>query len=219
MFDIEFLKKCMISEGTVLSDKLFERLIELGEHLEYKTKKMIIYPGEISDSIWIVASGFVKTFYFDGKKEYVSAFSGTGTIFLSALGYMLGKPSFYGWQTITNCDLLRINKKDFDSLRHESIEFANWIFEISLMTFGVYENKLETFSESDSLSLYKKLLKNKMSFEPKEIKDYTRQELMKVVSSKDLASYLGITPSYLSNIRKLLIEEDKRQNHLPTRNN
>lgn len=210
MFDKEFLKKCMMSEVPVLSDSLFERLIEKCEHLEYKTKKMIISPGEVSDSIWIIASGFVKTFYFDGKKEFVSAFSGTGTIFLSALGYMLGKPSFYGWQTITNCDLLRIDKKDFDTLRKESIEFANWIFEISMLTFGVYENKLENFSESDSLTLYKKLLKNKMSFEPKELKDYTRHELMKVVSSKDLASYLGITPSYLSNIRKLMIEEDKK---------
>ena len=210
MFDKKFLKKCMIAEGPVLSDELLEELISMAEHLEFKNKKNIIAPGEIEDSIWIIASGFVKTFYFDGKKEFVNAFSGTGTIFLSALGYMMGKPSFYGWQAISDCDLLRINKKDFDNLRQKSIEFANWIFQVAILTFGVYEFKLETFNEKDSLSLYKKLLRNKMTFEPSDIKDFTRHELIKIVSSKDLASYLGITPSYLSNIRKLMIEEEKK---------
>ena len=86
--DNEFLKKCLTAGGQIVSDKLLDELISLGEIKIYSPKDQIIEPGEINKSVFIISSGFTKTYYFDGKKEYVTAFSGVGTIFLSALIFL-----------------------------------------------------------------------------------------------------------------------------------
>jgi DNA-directed RNA polymerase specialized sigma subunit len=39
-----------------------------------------------------------------------------------------------------------------------------------------------------------------------------RRDIMQKVSSKTIASYLGITPSYLCRLRKQIIEEERATN-------
>lgn len=207
--DIEYLKQSIRSEGGFpLSDFVLDRFLSLGEPISKPAKSFLIEPHSIDQSVWITASGVTKAIYFDGKKEYVLGFSGPGTITMSPIGHVIGKASFCGFQTITDCELLRIEKKDFDELMEESHEFCRWMFGIGMGQLCALELKAQMLSESDIMSNYQRMVERQMKLDKNGF-DPNRPNLLNIVSSKDMASYLGITQSYLSNIRKAIYDIKK----------
>ena len=102
--------------------------------------------------------------------------------------------------------MVRIDKKDFDSLMEESHEFARWMFGMSVGQLCALELKAQMLSEGDVASNYEAMMKRQMKLDKNGF-DPNRPNLPSIVSSKDLASYLGITQSYLSNLRKALLEK------------
>ena len=206
MYDKEFLRGCMKNEGPSLSDLLFDKLIEAGETEFIKAKEYLIAPGQIDRSIYILASGFTKLVYFDEKKESILGFGGIGTISISPLSYYMGKPAFCGFQALTDCEVIKIKKSDFDFLISTYPELSSWIFNIAMFQYCLFELKLKMLSEGDPISNYKKLMNKKMTLHNDGINDPTRIKLISMVPSQDLASYLGITPSYLSNIRPVAVK-------------
>lgn len=211
MFDREYLKNALRSEGGFpLSDEIYDRFISLGVPMRLPAKAYLIKPGEVDTSVWITASGVTKAIYFDGNKECVMGFSGPGTITMSPVSMIVGKPAFCGFQTLTECDLLKILKSDFDSLMAESHEFARWMFGISVSQLCALELKSQMLSEGDVTSNYLNMVDRQMKLDRNGF-DPNRPNLLSIVSSKDLASYLGITQSYLSNLRKMIIDKERKQ--------
>lgn len=209
MIDIPFLKESLRSEaGFPLSEQVIDKFISLGQYVRLEAQNYIIAPDSIDKSVWITGKGVTKALYFDGKKEFVLGFSGPGTITISPISFALGKPSFCAFQTITDCEMLKIKKEDFDSLITESHEFARWMFGIMMGQFCALELKAQMLSEADIHSNYKQLVRRQMKLD-KDGFDPNRPSLLSIISSKDLASYLGITQSYLSNIRKAILEEER----------
>lgn len=207
MFDLQFLKNAIRTEGGFpLSTDLLNEFLALGTLIKMPSKSYIIEPGKIDKSVWITGSGVTKAIYFDGKKEYVLGFSGPGTITMSPMCAIVGRPAFCGFQTITECDMLQISKEDFEALMNKSHEFARWMFGICVSQLCALELKAQMLSESDVTSNYKTLLKRQMKLDKNGF-DPNRPNLLSIVSSKDLASYLGITQSYLSNLRKAMLDK------------
>lgn len=209
MFDKDFLKKAIRSEGGFpLSDNTLEKLLSIGTHMSMAAKSCIISPGTVNKAIYITASGVTKAAFFDGKKEIVLGFSGPGTITMSPICTMTGKEAFCGFYTITDCDILKIEKSEFDAFMRESHEFSRWMFGIAIGQLCAFELKAQMLSEADVASNYKQMVKRQMKLD-KDGFDPNRPDILSIVSSKDLASYLGITQSYLSNIRKAIWEEER----------
>ena len=211
MYNFDCLKNALRSEGGFpLSEVILEKFLTLGDYKRIPAKTWLIEPESVDKSIWITASGVTKAVYFDGKKEYVLGFSGAGTITMSPICYVTAKPAFCGFQTITDCDMLRIKQKDFDNLLIESHEFCHWMFGIMISQLCALELKARMLSESDIISNYKNMVRRRLKLDDDKF-DPNRPNLLDIVSSKDLASYLGITQSYLSNLRKMINEQSKRQ--------
>ena len=211
MFNIEEIKQNFTLDGCPISNTLLEKVISIGNYVKLKPKEYIITPGTVDKSVWIVLSGVIKLSYFDCKKENVIGFGGSATIILSPISHFLGSPSFYGFTTITECEMLKISKFEFDNLLAESHEFTSWINRVMLLQFCALELKAQTLNEGDTNSNYKKIVKRQISPDKKYNLNYNRSNILKVISSKDLASYLGITQSYLSHLRKDIIEEERRE--------
>ncbi len=206
MFDLSFLKNAIRSEGGFpLSEVILDKFLQSGTHMLVAAKNYLIEPGKVDKSIWITASGVTKALYFDGNKEYVLGFSGPGTITMSPISTIIGKPAFCGFQTITDCDMIRVGKSEFDALMEESHEFSRWMFGMSVSQLCALELKAQMLSEGDVMSNYKAIMNRKMQLD--NVFDPNRPNLLAIVSSKDLASYLGITQSYLSNIKKAMLRK------------
>lgn len=209
MIDIASLKDCLRSEaGFPIPEIILDEFIGFGEYVKLAPQEYIVAPNTVEKNVWITGKGVTKALYFDGKKDYVLGFAGPGTITISPLSFALGKPSFCAFQTITECEMLKIKKEDFDSLMEKYHEFAKWMFGLMLGQFCALELKSRLLSEGDIYSTYKQVVKQQMKLD-KDGFDPNRPSLLSIISSKDLASYLGITQSYLSNIRKAILEEQR----------
>lgn len=209
MIDISSLKESLKSQLEFnISDSILDEFISMGEYVKLEAQEYVIAPNTTDKSVWITGRGVTKALYFDGKKEYVLGFSGPGTITLSPISFSLGKASFCSFQTITDCEMLRIKKADFYALMSKSHEFSLWMFEILMGQFCALELKAQMLSEGDIHSNYKKVVKRQMVLDNDGF-DPNRPSLLSIISSKDLASYLGITQSYLSNIRKAIIDKER----------
>ena len=188
---------------------MLDSFLSKGTLQQIPAKGYIIEPGTIDKSIWITATGVTKAIYFDDKKECVLGFSGPGTITMSPISFVIGKPAFCGFQAITNCNMVKVSKSDFETLMSESHEFARWMFGIAVGQLCALELKAQMLSESDVISNYNNMLKRQMKLDENGF-DPNRPNLLSIVSSKDIASYLGITQSYLSNLRKMLHEQQRQ---------
>lgn len=194
--------------GFPLSDNIVNQLISGGQFLTLSKSEYIIRSGSVDTSMWITAQGVTKAEYFDGKMQRVLGFSGKGTITMSPISFVLGYPAFCGFQTITECEMIKVPKEHVDKLLIESHEFSRWMVGVLMGQFCALELKARMLSEGNATTKFKAIVKRQMKLD-KDGFDPDRPDLLTMISSKDLASYLGITQSYLSNIRKAIIEEER----------
>lgn len=205
----EHLRGIVRNEGGFpLSDEILNRFLRCGKEVVLGKEEYIIKPGTFDQSIWITARGVTKAIYDDGNQQHVLGFSGIGTISLSPLCYVLGRNAFCGFQTITECEMIKIVKEDFDRLLTTSTEFARWMFGVMIGQYCALELKTQMLNESDATTRFKAIVKRQMKLDSEGF-DPNRPDLLSLISSKDLASYLGITQSYLSNIRKAIFDEER----------
>lgn len=194
--------------GFPLSDVVLDQFLSHGRKVLLGKGEYIIKPGTVDRTIWITAKGVTKAVYDDGSQQHVLGFSGVGTITMSPISYVLDREAFCGFQTIMECEMIRIEKVYFDELLKTSCEFARWMFGVMIGQFCAFELKTQMLSDGDATARFKALVKRQMKLDEDGF-DPNRPDLLSMISSKDLASYMGITQSYLSNIRKAIIEEER----------
>ena len=202
------LRDALRREGRYNPDaSTIDLLLENGTPVKFKKKALIVAPGQIETDVYVIISGIVRVASFDGTKEHTFGFGSTGTFLLSPLGFFSGSPAFYYFEACEDCVLLRFSKQKFTELTKQSHDFACWMLQISIGQIHSTENKAALLQGSAKekilafLSNYGKRELNKKN--PQYIKQVLR------LPAKLLASYLGITPEYFSNIRKEIRKSEK----------
>ena len=96
--------------------------------------------------------------------------------------------------------LLRFSKQKFLDLTKQSHDFACWMLQISIGQFHSTENKASIMHGSAK----EKIISFLSNYGKRELTRKNPQYIKQVLRlpAKLLASYLGITPEYFSNIRK-----------------
>ena len=189
-----------------ISESLFNEVLQKAEHCKVPAKKFIVEAGRCDTSIYIIEDGLARIAWFDGQKEVTFGFGSIGTIFMSPIGYYGKGEAHYFFQACTECSFYRLSQSTFDALVLKYHEFSNFVLGVALNQFRGCEMKSSVISgtakdrcgllvDGTAKSRFRQLSK--------------RPDIMKNVSSKVLASYLGITPAYLSNLRKAIHEEKK----------
>ena len=121
-------------------------------------------------------------------KEVTVGFSSKGTILLSPLGYSQSIPAHIYAVACNRCVVKKIPKQVFDRKIEESHEFARWMYTVAVRQLEMIERKLRMLNGTTK-ERYEALIAN-------------RQNIIRSVSSKVIASYLGITTSYLCKIKR-----------------
>lgn len=178
----------------ILDRKILREFLDLGEVFQYDRGEILNPPGEVDTNVYILVSGITRQWYWDGDKEVTNGFGLPPTISISYHGYYGGQPSQMFYEACCRCRILRFSKKDFDEMNRRSHEFALWNLSLSQNQLYYYEMKYRVISGS-ALEKYEAIEKN-------------RPEILQKVSLKVIASYLGISPQYLSKLRN-----QKLKNH------
>ena len=186
---METLKKLLDAEcGYRMKGETMDRFVGLMSERKVKRNKTLIPYGAVDDNIYIVKTGLVRIAYFDGFKEVTFGFALPGTLLISYYSLCRVDPSFTQLSACCDSVVMKISKAELTRLASESHDFAQWMMFMSLEQLLFHEKKLEVVN-GDAKERFIALFKN-------------RPEIIKNVSSKILASYIGITPEYLSKLKR-----------------
>ncbi len=171
-----------------MSDELFDRFAAIMTEVHLKNNEVLIDYGRIDTNVYIHRSGILRACYFDGKNEKTYGFSNPGTVIISYFSHAMRRPSFYKFSSCGPSVMMKVSKKDVNRLVDESHEFAKWL--LAVQTSKLYFNE------------YKSATINGNAKERLLALMHSRPEIMAHVPLKVIASYLGITPTHLSRLKK-----------------
>jgi CRP-like cAMP-binding protein len=185
------LKKLLYDECRYkMPDALLDEFIGAMSEVRLKNGEVLIPYGKFDPNIYVLKSGIIRFCYFDGEKEKTYSFAAPGTVMISYHCYFMHEPSFYQLESCGESVVGKISKKELDGMVEHSHEFARWMLALANYQLYLYEFKMAIINGM-AKERFDSLIRN-------------RPSIMSHVPLKIIASYLGITPTYLSRLKKNL---------------
>lgn len=185
----ELLKQLIRNEGgCLLDDETLDRFIDAGDVRSYAPEEAVTAEGEIDPDVYILMDGVMRSWHWNGDVEKTEYFGMPGTLCVSFHSYLLGLPSPNWHETCCASTLFHISKEDFDHLRDNSHSFTKWLLTNAQFQLYFFEMKRHVI-QGTARQRYESLMRN-------------RPEIFHKVQLKTIASYLGVTPQYLSKLRR-----------------
>jgi len=166
---------------------------EIAGHFENKIvlkNQFLLTAGKISDEYLFLQSGYMRAFAHDTEgNEVTTNFCGPGQVVFEVSSFFNRTRSKENIQALTDCEGWYITYEQLNNLFHALPQFRE--FGRSVLVKGFTELKTRTLSiiTETAEDRYEQLLK-------------TNPEIFKHAPLKNIASYLGITDTSLSRIRK-----------------
>ncbi|WP_299885243.1 Crp/Fnr family transcriptional regulator [uncultured Lacinutrix sp.] len=157
--------------------------------LSVSANTKLLEAGQVERYIYFLSSGIVKGYQNIDGKIVIQHLIEQHDVFTSLESFMTKTPSIDYYETVTNCTVLRISKKDFDFMRDNT---SFWNEFVELVTNEHLNCKLDRVKDFQLLTAKERYLKFINQF----------PNLALNVSVENMASFLGIEPQSLSRIRK-----------------
>lgn len=186
--DIEPLYK--LYQHPLLSEEDCERIIEHHNRLNFKKGEFLLEVGLMADAYYIVESGLVRSFVHNyDNNDITTGFFTKNTLVIDASSLFQHIPAQENIQALTDVVCWKINFEDFQRLFHSIEGFREW--GRAWMAESLFELKKRSVSmiTDSATTRYLDLLRH-------------QPDIVKNAPLKHIASYLGITDSSLSRIRK-----------------
>lgn len=185
------LRELIAKESSYTLDvSLTDRLIDMGSIMRMRSGDPITKAGDINPDFYILIDGIMRCWHVegDGMVERTSYFGLPGTVCISYHSYLLGQPSPNTYEVCCPSTVMRVAKSDYSRLIDESPEFARWCLGNVQFQLYFFERKGRII-QGPARERYESIMKD-------------RPEIVRRVPLKIIASYLGITPQYLSKLRR-----------------
>ncbi len=171
-----------------ISNELFERFIGQTTEITLKDGEVLIPYGKVDTNFYIQKQGVLRTCYFDGDTEKTYGFSDPGAPAMSYHAHFMGQPAVIQVVSCGESVALKMTKKQLDDLINDSHEFAKWMLAIKNIQPYFNEYKFTNIT-GQAKERYLWMLEN-------------RPEVVARVPSKIMASYLGVSPTWLSILKR-----------------
>ena len=175
-----------------LSEKDMQTVVNSFERVEFKKNEFILREGQVLNEYYFIETGFMRSFAIDVNGNDISTgFYSSRKLALEVTSFFLRVPSRENIQVLTDSVCWRITFEQFQDLFHSILAFrevsrgrlVNGYFALKTRTLSIITDSAET--------RYLQLLKE-------------HPEIFQHVPLKHIATYLGITDTSLSRIRKEL---------------
>lgn len=177
--------------GVRMSDELYERFEGARTEVRLKNKEVLIPYGKFDANMYVLKSGILRMCYLDDESEKTYGFAMPGTITISYYSYYMRRPASFKIESCGESVVMKMPETALDELLRSSHEFALWFTKIQAgqLYSHEYKNSVITGSAKDR---FLSLIKN-------------RPDIMLKLPSQTIASYLGVTSTYLSRLKKAYI--------------
>ncbi|MTI31967.1 Crp/Fnr family transcriptional regulator [Cytophagales bacterium RKSG123] len=157
---------------------------------ELKKGEQLVRENKISDDYLFLEKGFLRTYLYDFEgNEVTTDFFTKNNIVFEVTSFFNRVPSQVNIQAITDCKGYRLSYQELNSLFHSKPVFRDFGRAILVKEFITSKKRTISMINQTAEQRYKALLKSNM-------------EILVNAPLKYIASYLGITDSSLSRIRK-----------------
>ena len=172
-----------------------KQLTEKSEFIEIAKNELLLKENRVSKKTYFLETGFIRSYTFAASGEEVTTniFSAPCVVnnFLSFFKQQLAKENF---QTLTDCKLWQMSYQDVQVYFHTIPEFREFGRLLLVNNYSLLHERMIGMIKDTAEIRYLKLMK-------------THPDIFKNVPLKIIASYLGITDTSLSRIRKELSQK------------
>jgi CRP-like cAMP-binding protein len=172
----------------MMSHELFGRFLDSMDEIHLKNRDILIPYGKRDTNLYVQRNGMLRACYFNGENEKTYGFTNPGTVTFSYHSLFRNEPSAFQFESCGETDILRMSRKDMDELLDSSREFALWL--LAIHEAQCYFNEFKQVAiNGTAKERYLALIEK-------------RPEILERVPLKTIASYIGVTPTHLSRLKK-----------------
>jgi CRP-like cAMP-binding protein len=183
-----FLNKIFKAENYSTDD--FQKIIQSYQEIHVKKGDYFLREGKVANHYWFIQSGLVRSYAIDPSGKDISTnFYASGDLLIDWPSFFMRQPIRENIQAITDCVCWQLDFNTFQNLFHSIEAFREQGRANLVKSYFTLKNHTISIIADQAKERYLKLIKEK-------------PELSQNVSLKHLASYLGITDTSLSRIRK-----------------
>lgn len=186
--------KSFLSNYVDLSEEELEEVSERFRSKAIGKNQFVFRQGDVCKDLMVVKKGCLRLYYLkDGVETSVwFAFQGSSAVELSS--FISGKPSDYFLQAIEDSEVWRLPKAELDALYQSQPKM---------------QEMMRNFWEDVILHLVERFTAlQKDSAEKRYLDLLGKPDYLASIPQKHLASFIGVTPSSLSRIRRRLSKRD-----------
>ncbi len=148
---------------------------------------------KIPQHLYYIVSGFMRLFYYnDNGDEVTTHINCPHGFFTSFSEFVNQTKASANVETVTECQLLRIAKQDYDTLMSESTFWKDYGMHVLQESVTYNEERSKDLATLSAEQRYLKLMDS-------------HPDILQNVPLQYIASFLGIKPESLSRIRRNLI--------------
>jgi CRP-like cAMP-binding protein len=188
---IDILRQHIIARLGSDIDNL-DTVLDNFQPLHIGRNEYLLQQGQVCKQVYFIAKGCLQVFIYDNDmNETTRDIVTEGTWCSELISFGTGKPSMENIRTVEPCELLAIEKQDFKRMIETVPQFDKFYKQILETSYANSVYRINTFTALSALDRIKWL----MEFRP---------NLMTRVSSKLIASYLGINKDVFSRLKAKL---------------
>ena len=170
-----------------------QRVAEIASHfseISFRKNDFFLKEGTISNNYLFLEEGFMRAFTYDlDGNDVTTGFFGEKQIVFEVASYFMRAPSKENIQALMDCKGYYLTYEQLNGLFHSMPEFREFGRAILVRGFVALKQRTLSMINDTAEKRYENLLS-------------TNPEIFRNAPLKNIASYLGITDTSLSRIRK-----------------
>ena len=183
----------LISKKITLTEKDIELCKQYFEPVLFPKNRIIEEERKIPQYLYFVVSGFMRLFHYNENGDEITTHINCPPGFITSYTHFINQTKAdENVECITECELLRITKKDLDLLIEKSSAFRDFSILVFQQSLAYNENRSKELATLTAEQRYKKLIENYPA-------------ILHNVPVQYIASFLGMKPESLSRIRRQMI--------------
>lgn len=166
------------------------------EEREYCKNDFFLKAGKVSNDYLFLVEGFMRAYTIDTEGNEVSTyFYPKNRVVLEVTSFFMRTASMESIHALTDCKAFHLTFDQLNNLFHTLPEFREFGRKILVKEFSAYKQRTLSLINKTAEERYTELIA-------------TNPEIFKYAQLKQIASYLGITDTSLSRIRRDFSKKD-----------
>lgn len=179
-----------VFKATDFTKDELETIIPKFKQVKFNKNDFFLTQGQTASKYWFVQSGFVRSYVIDVEgNDITTNFYSVGDIVIDWSSFFLRNPTRENIQALTECVCWQLDFETFQQLFHNIKNFREQGRTTLVGSYFALKNHSISMIADEAKDRYLRLLKEK-------------PHIIQNISLKQIATYLGITDTSLSRIRK-----------------